>query len=192
MSRIPQVRQLLRPPSSCLADNVTSERNVRCCRKRTNTTARTSCTYRVAMESFRLPFCVYVVINFLCLFICDSSCFNLVSVPSTIYFLDCHLALEFCAAYVGLITFGGICASPGVVLVRYAPYMCFASVLRPLYSLPRSEEACFVLNLPAILNLIWPGHPPFIGACEQRFPMNILLHIHYAMHVLYSQPTRLK
>ena len=57
---------------------------------------------------------------------------------------------------------------------------------------PRSEEACFVLNFPAILNLIWSGHPPFIGACEQRFPMNILLQVHYAMHILYSQPTRFK
>ena len=33
--------------------------------------------------------------------------------------------------------------------------MCFAGALRPLYTLPRSEEACFVLNLPAILNLIY-------------------------------------
>ena len=32
-----------------------------------------------------------------------------------------------------------------------------------------------VLNLPAILNLIWPGHLPFICACELRFPMNIPL-----------------
>ena len=164
---------------------------MRCCRKRTNTTARTSCAYRVATESLRLPFCVYVVVNFLCMFIYDFSCFNLVSVPCTIHFLDCHLALEFCAAYVGLITFGGICASPKVVFVRYAPYICALQVryARYIYTLPRSEEACFVLNLPAILNLIWPGHPPFIGACERRFPMNILLQVHqctyYILNLLY-------
>ena len=40
----------------------------------------------------------------------------------------CHLALEFCAAYVGLLTFGDICASPGVVFVRYAPYICALQV----------------------------------------------------------------
>ena len=165
---------------------------MRCCRKRTNTTAHTSCAYRVATESFRLPFCVYVVINFLCMFIYDFSGLNLVSVPCTIHFLDYHLALEFCAAYVGLITFGDICASPGVVFVRYAPYICALQVRYVRYTCcpAVSEEACFVLNLPAILNLIWPGHPPFIGACERRFPMNNLLHVHYAMHVLYSRATR--
>ena len=31
-----------------------------------------------------------------------------------------------------------------------------------------------VLNLPAILNLIWPGHPPFICACEQGFIIIII------------------
>ena len=156
-------------------------------------------------RSFRLPFCVYVVINFLCMFIYDVSCLNLVSVPSTIHFLDCHLALEFCAAYVGFNNIRRhLRISGGCVRPLRSVYMCFASALRPLYALlavkyvlckcvtpviraPRSE-ACFVLNFTAILNLIWPGHPPFIGACEQRFPMNILLHVHYAMHVLYSQP----
>ena len=122
-----------RPPSSCLVDNATSERNARCCRKRTNTTARTSCAYRVATE-FPLTICVYVVINFLCMFIYDFSCLNLVSVPSTIHFLDCHLALEFCTAYVGLITFGGICASPGIVFVRYAPYICALQVRYARYT----------------------------------------------------------
>ena len=85
-------------------------------------------------RSFRLPFCVYVVINFLCMFIYDFSCLNLVSVPSTIHFLDCHLALEFCVAYVGLITFGDICASPGVVFVRYAPYICALQVRYARYT----------------------------------------------------------
>ena len=190
-SGIPQVRQFLRPPSSCSGrQNDSSERNVRCCRKRTNATARTSCAYRVATESFRFPFCIYVVINFLCMFIYDFSCINLVSVPCTIHFLDCHLALEFCAAYVhGLnnirrhLRVSGGCVRPATLRI-----MCFVKALRPLYTLPRSEEAYFVLNFPAILNLIWAGPPPFIGACERRFPMNILLHVHYAMHLLYSQP----
>ena len=136
----------------------------------------------------------YVVINFLCMFIYDFSCLDLVSVPCTIHLLDCYLALEFCAAYMGLInTRRHLRVSEGCVrpLRSVYMYMCFTSALRPLYMLPHSEEACFVLNLPAILNLIWPGHPPFIGACKRRFPMNILLHVHYAMHVLYSQPTRL-
>ena len=74
--------------------------------------------------------------------------------------------------------------SGGCVRPLRSIYICFASALRPLYTLPLTEEACFVLNLPAILNLIWPGHPPFIGACERRLPMNIQLHVHYAMHVL--------
>ena len=69
-------------------------------------------------------------------------------------------------------------------------YTRFASALCPLYA------GCLVvqevvLNLPAILNLIWPGHPPFICACEQRFPMNIPLPQCYSVHVLYSQPIRL-
>ena len=152
---------------------------MRCCRKRTNTTARTSCAYRVATQRFRLPFCVYVVINFLCMFIYDFSCLNLVSVPSTIHFLDCHLALEFCAAYEGLITFGGICASQGLCSSATLRIYVLCKCVTPVIHAPRSEEACFVLNLPAILNLIWPGHPPFIGACERRFPINILLHVHY-------------
>ena len=33
--------------------------------------------------------------------------------------------------------------------------------------------------------------PPFICACEQRFPMNIPLSQYYSVHVLYSQPIRL-
>ena len=126
------------------------------------------------------------------MFIYDFSCLNLVSVPSTTHFLDCHLALEFCATYVGLITFGGICASPGLCSSATLRIYVLCKCVTPVIRAPRSEEACFVLNFIAILNLIWPGHPPFICACEQRFPMNILLHVHYAMHVLYSQPTRLR
>ena len=68
------------------------------------------------------------------MFIYDFSCLNLVSVPSTIHFLDCHLALEFCTAYVGLITFGGNCASPGIVFVRYAPYICALQVRYARYT----------------------------------------------------------
>ena len=48
------------------------------------------------------------------------------------------------------------------------------------------------MNLPAILNLIWPGHPHSICASEQRFPMNIPLLLCYAVHILYSQPIRLR
>ena len=62
------------------------------------------------------------------MFIYDFSCFDLVSVPCTIHLLDCYLALEFCAAYMGLITLGGICACPGVVFARYAPYICALQV----------------------------------------------------------------
>ena len=40
-------------------------------------------------------------------------------------------------------------------------------------------------------HFVWPGHPPFICACEQRFPMNIPLSQCYSVHVLYSQPIRL-
>ena len=47
------------------------------------------------------------------------------------------------------------------------------------------------MNLPGILNLIWPCHPPLICACEQRFTMNIPLSQCYSVHVLYSQPIRL-
>ena len=125
------------------------------------------------------------------MFIYDFSCLDLVSVRCTIHLLDCYLALEFCAAYGLNNTRRHLRMSGGCVRPLRSIYMCFASALCPLYTLPRSEEACFVLNLPAILNLIWPGHPPFIGACERRFPVNILLHVHYTMHVLYSQPTPL-
>ena len=41
------------------------------------------------------------------------------------------------------------------------------------------------------LNIIWPGHLPFICACERRLPMNIPLLLCYAVHVLYSQPIHL-
>ena len=66
-------------------------------------------------------------------------------------------------------------------------YTCFVSALCPLYA----QEVCHRLNLPVILNLIWPGHPPFICACKRRLPINIPLYLHYAVHVLYSRPTRL-
>ena len=84
------------------------------------------------------------------MFIYDFSCLDLVSVPCTILLLDCYLALEFRAAYMGLITLGGICACPGgCVRPLRSVYMCFAGALRPLYTLLRSEETFFVLNFPA-------------------------------------------
>ena len=91
------------------------------------------------------------------MFIYDYSCLGLVSVPCTIHLLDRYLALEFCAAYsYGLNnTRRHLCVSGGCVRQLRSVYMCFAGALRPLYTLPRSEEACFVLNLPAILNLIY-------------------------------------
>ena len=138
-----------------------------------------------------MPFCVYVVVNFLCMFIYDFSCLNLVSVPWTIHFL-LPSGTRVLRSVCGLTNIRRhLRVSGSCVRSLRSVYMRFASALRPLYTLPRLEEACFDLNLPAILNLIWPGHPPFIGACEQRFPMNIPLHVHYAMHILYSQPTRL-
>ena len=118
-------------------------------------------------------------ISFVCL-----SIFSSLLSRSRVFRSVCH--------YCGLlITHGGICTCPGALFICYAPCMCFASALHPLYMLPIVKRLVFILNLPAILNLIWPSHPPFIGACEQPLPMNILLHVHYAMYVLYSQPTRL-
>ena len=188
-SRIPQVRQILRPPSSCLVNNATLLNAMCDAVEREPAQLPAPAAPTEWPRSFRLPFCVYVVINFLCMFIYDFSCLNLVSVPPTIHFL-LPSGTRGLRSVCGLNNirrhlriFGG-CVRP-----LRSIYMCLASVLRPLYTLPRSKEACFVLNLPAILNLIWPGHPPFIGACERRVPMNILLHVHYAMHVLYSQPT---
>ena len=44
-----------------------------------------------------------------------------------------------------------------------------------------------VLNLPAILNLIWPGHPPFIGACKHTTSVehSIVTMLH-STHIIYS------
>ena len=123
-----------RPPSSCLVDNATLLNAIRYAVERKPTQLPAPAAPTESPRCFRLPFCVYVVINFLCMFIYDFSCLNLVSVPSTVHFLDCHLALEFCAAYVGLITFGGICASPGIVFVRYSPYICALQVRYARYT----------------------------------------------------------
>ena len=71
-------------------------------------------------------------------------------------------------------------------------YTRFASALCPLYAGLQCKKFVVVLNLPAILNLIWLGHPSFICACKQRFPMSIPLSQCYSVHLLYSQPIRLK
>ena len=56
------------------------------------------------------------------------------------------------------------------------------------------QEVCLGLNLPAILNLIWPGHPLLNAHAHmkpRRLPMNIPLLLCYTVHVIYSQPIRL-
>ena len=104
-SRIPQVRWRLRPPGNCLNDNATLL-NAMCDaveREPTQLLAPNAPTE----EPQRVAACHFVVINFLCVFIYDCSCLDLVCVPCTIHFLKGYLALEFCVAYVGLITHGG-------------------------------------------------------------------------------------
>ena len=184
------IRQLLRPPSSCLVDNMTLLNAMRDAVEREPTQLPTPAAPAEWPRSFRLPFCVYVVINFLCMFIYDFSCLNLVSVPWTIHFL-LPSGTRVLRSVCGLNNIRRhLRISAGCVRPLRSVYV-FCKCVTPVIRAPCSEEACFVLNCTAILNIIWPGHPPFIGACEQQFPMNILLHVHYAMHVLYSQPTRL-
>ena len=55
------------------------------------------------------------------------------------------------------------------------------------------QEVSLGLNLPAILNLIWPGHPPFIYAhanttTSDEHSIVTLLH---STRIIYSQPIRL-
>ena len=85
--------------------------------------------------------CHFVVINFMCVFIYNFSCLDLVCVPCTIHFIDCYLALEFCVAYVGLLMCGSICTCPWAVFVRYAPYICALLVHYARYMLTRNAKS---------------------------------------------------
>ena len=138
-SRIPQVRQLLRSPGSCLVDNSTLL-NAMCDAVEREPTQLLAPVVPTERPRSRLPFCIIrsYCINFLCMFIYDFSCLDLVSVPCTIHFLHCYLAHEFCAVYVGLITLGGTCACPGVVFVRYALriYVLCKCVMSVIYAAP--------------------------------------------------------
>ena len=100
-----------------------------------------------------------------------------------------YLTLEFCAGERRLNnTRRHLHASRRYTHPLRPVYTRFASVLCPLYS--ARSLYIVVLNLAAILNLIWPGHSPFICACEQRFPTNIPLSHTYYIY-MYSQLIRL-
>ena len=112
-------------------------------------------------------------------------------VPCIIHFLDCYLALEFCAACGLNNTQRHLHVSWGCVRPLHSIYMGFASALHPLYILPRNEEACLHFEFARHFESHLARLPPFIRACKRQLPMNILLHVHYTIHVLYSQPTLL-
>ena len=99
----------------------------------------------------------------------------------------------FALANTGLITHGGIYTCLGVMLIRYAQYILALRVRYVRYTL-----ACNARNLSSFefarhfeSHLARP--PPFYMRMQtRRLPMNIPLLLCYTVHVLQSQPIRLK
>ena len=76
------------------------------------------------------------------------------------FFVHMPLGLYIAIWYL-LITHGGICTYLGVILILYARYILAFRLPYVRYTLACSARSLYivVLNLPAILNLIWPSHP---------------------------------
>ena len=136
--------------------------------------------------------CQFVFINFRCVFIYLISflpCFP--CAPSSIHFFGCYsyLTLEFCAGERRLITQGGICTSLGVILIRYARYILALRVHYVRYTMACSNRFKFARHFES--HLARP--PPFYMRMQtRRLPLNIPLLLCYTVHVLYSQPIRLR
>ena len=58
----------------------------------------------------------------------------LVTLQGSEFHEETTLGTKECRKVFGLTTFGGICASPGVVFVRYAPYICALQVRYARYT----------------------------------------------------------
>ena len=135
--------------------------------------------------------CQFIVINFLCVFIYLISC--LARRDLSIFLAVISDTREFCAGERRLITHGGISTRLGVIPSVtpgiYSLCECIMSVIRWLVV----QEVCSSFEFARHFesHLAWP--PPFYMRMQtQRLPLNIPLLLCYTVHVLYTQPIRLR
>ena len=104
-----------------------------------------------------------------------------------------YLTLAFCASKRRLKRHGGIYTCLGVILIRYAWYILALRVRYVHYTLAYNARSLSWFEFAHHFESHLARPPPFYMRMQiRRLPINIPLLLCYTVHVLYSQPIRLR